>query len=356
MGVLVESAQNGIMRDVLQLPMYDGNSLRFEGVNIQLDKGQWEFGGGEVKKAIDTFSIWSPMHHEEIAERLKNGERAAAYIMGNFGVVEVRRPGELREEDVMFDKIKRRERSQNFVAFVSPDDIRDLIDVHRLPSELKDLRWADNRHELYPGPMHAVFPIKKNAEVDRGVIRQQDNTLAAFWIPGHWGYEKLGDLMRKKVKLGILGGGSLNIHGDDPSYTTKELFVAFQQHPEWQEEIDMIIFDEIAEAAKIGRSQTMLSFAEYPPKMIRVGSLSTDAIELHLGMPVNFDPDRMVNDQKYVASSRTRYTKRNNDLTSQKVDEALLKMGRYKDYYEGSLRGENHIPFIPHRRVGHPAA
>lgn len=344
--------------DIGRLPEYKGNTLRFEGINIHLDKGQWEFGDGEAKRTIDTYSIWSPSHHQEIAQRLKDGAIAASYIMGNFGVVEVRRPGVDRDQDPMFDRIKQRDRSQNFVAFVNPDDIRPLIDVNRLPEELKHLRWADARHNIYPGPLHAVFPIKRNAEVDQGVIRQSDNTLAAFWIPGHWGYESLGDELRKKVKLGLLGGGSLNIHGDEPSYTAKELYKAFQKQPEWQEEIDMIIFDEIAEAARIGRSQTMLSFAEYPPKMLRVGSLSPNAIEMHLGMPVQFDYQRMIdpNDTKYKASSNNKYNTHTNEMVDKRVAQVMAQMARYKDYYEGKLKGEFHSSHFPWGKAHHPAA
>lgn len=354
MSALAESLATGNGKETVHMPHYEGEILPFEGINIQLDKGQWVFGEGKNTHRIDTYSIWNPAHHEEIAERLKTGTRAAAYIMGNFGVVEVRRPGDEKEEDAMFDKIKKRARSQNFVAFVNPDDIRDLIDISRLPSELKQLRWAGNRHDVYPGPLHAVFPIKKNAEVDPGVIRRQDQTLAAFWIPGHWGYEQLGDKLRKKVKLGLLGGGSLNIHGGKPSYTTKELFTAFTQYPEWQEEIDMIIFDEIAEAANIGRSQTMLSFAEFPPRMIRVGSMSPEAIEMHLGMPVQFDAEKMAdpNDTKYRASSVNNiYDNKTNKEIDNRVQVALEQMARYKEYYEGRLKGESVIPLFRPRRT-----
>lgn len=333
----------------LRVPPYEGNVLRFEGVNIQLDKGQWEFGEGDDKHIIDTYSIWSPTHHKEIAERLNQGDIAAAFIMGNYGVVDVRRPDKDRERDPMFDDIKKRARSENFVAFVDPDDIRPLIDIDRMPQELKHLQWAGQRHDIYPGPMHAVFPLKKNAEVDPGVIRAENHSLAAFWIPGHWGFESLGDELRKKVKLGLLGGGSLNTHGEEPSYTKKELYGSFLRHPEWQGLIKMVIFDEIAEAARIGRSQTMLSFVEYPPKMVRVGSLSPSAIEMHLGMPVQFDTEQMANNPKYRASSRNRYDIRTNEAVDKRVSAVMEQMGRYKEYYEGRLKGDARSAVIPHR-------
>lgn len=350
-----EVGQSNNGGDLLRPPHYEGNSLRFEGINIQLDKGQWEFGDGDTKHVIDTYSIWSPSQHKEIAERLSNGEIAAAFIMGNYGVVDVRRPGVDREHDPMFEDIKKRARSENFVAFVDPDDIRPLMDIDRMPPELKHLQWAGARHDIYPGPLHAVFPLKKNAEVDPGVIRADNHSLAAFWIPGHWGYEALGNELRKKVKLGLLGGGSLNTHGEEPSYTKKELHGAFLRHPEWQGPIKMIIFDEIAEAARIGRSQTMLSFAEYPPKIVRVGSLSPAAIEMHLGMPVQFDPERMANDPKYRASSRNRYDPRTNDAVDKRVSAVMEQMSRYKDYYQGRLKGDSSVTFVP-RQASHPAA
>lgn len=358
MSMNAEIDHYGNNHEAFRFPQYEGNTLRFEGINIQLDKGQWEFGEGEEKRVLDTYSIWSPSHHEEIAERLKDGAIAAAYIMGNFGVVEVRRPGVDRESDPMFDRIKQRDRSQNFVAFVNPDDIRPLIDVNRLPSEMRQLQWADARHDVYPGPLHAVFPLKKNAEVDPGVIRADNHSLAAFWIPGHWGYEALGDELRKKVKLGLLGGGSLNIHGDEPSYTKKELYNAFLKNSEWQEEIDMIIFDEIAEAARIGRSQTMLSFVEFPPKIVRVGSLSPEAIEMHLNMPIQFDPERMAdpNDTKYRASSINKYNAKTNAAIDSRVSAVMDKMGRYKEYYEKKLKGETGVLHLPRRRIHHTVA
>ncbi|MDO8270106.1 MAG: hypothetical protein Q7T54_05570 [Candidatus Levybacteria bacterium] len=354
MATASETLQNN-SRDILRSPHYEGNILRFEGKNIQLDKGIWEFEHeGQVNK-LDTYSIWSPSHHEEIAERLKNGDRAAAFIMGNFGVVEVRRP-EVKEHDPMFETIKRRPRSQNFVAFTNPDDIIDLVDVDRLPLELKQLRWAGARHDIYPdGPLHAVFPLKKNAEVDPGVVRQPEHTLAAFWIPGHWGYEELGNKLRKKVKRGLLGGGSLNVNGEDPSYTSKELYAAFMKNPEWQKEIDFILFDEIAEAARIGRSQTMLSFAEFPPKILRVGSISPEAIEMNIGVPISFEPERIGIDKKYTASSKTKYNRRNNEMSDKRVSDVMAQIERYREFYNSRMHGEVKAPFVSSRRVGHHA-
>jgi len=348
----IESQQS--VPELRRPPTYEGNSLRFEGVSIQLDKGRWDFESDVETHSLDTYSIWSPTHHEEIAERLKNGERAATYMMGNFGVVEMRRPE--MDNKVMFTDIKQRPEGQNFVGFVSPNDLIEIIDVDRLPPELKSLRWAGNRHGIYPdGPMHAVFPIKQGAEVDPGIIRKADNTLSAFWIPGHWGYEKLGDRLRKKVKRGILGGGSLNITGEEPSYTKKELYNAFLRNPVWQKALHFIVFDEIAERANIGRSQSMVSFAEYPPKMLRMGSLSAGAIEMNTGMPVRLDPDRLGVDPKYYASSKTRYTPHQNELADRKMEDLMAQIGRFKEFSNARMRSEERAPWFQRRGAGHTA-
>ncbi len=354
MSLLQESSiETGVVTPV-RLPEYAGNSLRFEGINIQMDKGQWVFGEGENQHIIDTYSIWSPTHHEEIAERLAGGEIAASYMMGNYGFVEMRRPGE-RAVDPMFDILKRRPRENNLVAFVDPDDIIDVLDVDRLPEEFKSLRWAGQRHNLYPGPLHAILPIKKNAEVDSAIVKSKDNTMSAFWIPGHWGYEALGDKLRKKVKLGFLGGSSGNVQGEDPSYTTKEFYGAMLEHPEWQGVIKMILIDEIAEASRIGRSQSQVRFSTYPAEMVRVGSLSAGAIEMYLGKPVTFEPERMATDKNYTASSKTKYNAHNDQISDKKVSNVMEQIGRYKDYYGATLQGKKHrAPFTP-RRISHPA-
>jgi tRNA A37 threonylcarbamoyladenosine synthetase subunit TsaC/SUA5/YrdC len=348
MSANIETHRSEVQLEQTKVPEYTGNTLRFEGINIQMDKGLWQFGAGEEHHTIDTYSIWNPAFHDEISDRFQHGERAASYIMGNFGVVEVRRPEE-KTYDAMFDSIKRRPRSQNFVAFVNPDDIIDYIDIDKLPKELQNLRWAGARNDVYAGPMHAVFPLRKNAEIDKGLIRSEDNTLAAFWIPGHWGYEELGNRLRKSVKRGMLGGGSLNVHGKEPCYTTKDLYSATAGNIDWQEEIDFVLFDEIAEAGKIGRSQTMVSYSQFPAEVLRVGSISTELINAGAPYEVVLDKEKYNTGEVRRASSLTQYNRRTNETADKRVGEVMQRIDRYKRWYKNSFGKEHSTFHLPSR-------
>ncbi len=307
----------------------------FEGVSIQWNKVPWNFT--HPKKgpvSIDTYSIWNPEHHDDIARRLALGQTCALYMMGNFGVAEVRNAPDWQpdgtDHDKILDDIKQRDRIQNLLAFADPENIRDFIDIDRLPPSFKNLRWPGARLALYPGPMHAILPIKDTGIIDQGLVKQQDKTTAFFWIPGHWGYEKLAEQLRKKVKHGVMGGGSLNIHQQEPCYTTSQLRDReMVNHPEWQELVDFVILDEIAEAAQIGRSHTQISFIEDPPRMVRIGSLSPQKISKYFGKEVVYDDADLRH-----ASSLTPYDDLNNMVTDVKVDLVLNRIERYEDWYK----------------------
>ncbi len=295
----------------------------FEGVRIQWEKGAWNFDhtqNGPV--VIDTYSIWNPEHHAEIAERLLNGETAALYLMGNFGVAQVRTRRNYNQSDAMFDSIKKRDRSQSLAAFVHPYDIADMVDFERLPGAYSGLRDASKRLSLYAGPMHLILPIKEENLPDLGKIREE-KTASFFWIPGHTGYEELYGKFKDRIEGAVLGGGSLNTHGQEPSYNTQQLKYEMGRHPDWQENIDFIIFDELAESFRIGRSHTQVSFVTNPPKVVRRGSVSAETISQRTGYPV-------VSDNPKLASSATPYDSVSNKDTDRKIKEALQMMERYQ--------------------------
>lgn len=304
-------------------------TIEFEGVEIQWNKGSWNFNHPEQGPiSIDTYSIWNEEHWKEIAERLKSGETCALYMMGNFGVA--RLYGAQDEgEDVILTGIKKRERINNLVAFASPDDIGDLIDFGRLPSAFLNLNSSEGRHKLYKGPAHFIFPLNENAGVHPSVVREEDKSIAVFWIPGHWGYEGLAQNMKEQGAKGIIGGGSLNIHGAEPSYTSESLKEQFERIPEWQTNIDFVLFDELSEAAGIGRSHTQISVIEHPPKAVRIGSMSVDKIRRDTGF------DIVVPEFVKRASSLTEYGEETDRIIDEKVEKVLGQIQRYKEWHIG---------------------
>lgn len=301
--------------------------VEFEGVEIQWNKGSWNFNNPEQGPiSIDTYSIWNKEHWAEIAGRLKNGETCALYMMGNFGVARLY-GSEDEGEDVILKDIKQREKINNLVAFANPDDIEDLIDFERLPEVFNNLHSSDARHALYKGPTHFIFPLRGDAGVHSAVVREEDASIAIFWIPGHWGYEGLTQSMKEQGAKGVIGGGSLNIHGAEPSYTADALREQFERIPEWQKHIDFVLLDELSEAAGIGRSHTQISVIEYPPKAIRIGSMSTGRIQRDTGFEI------IVPENVKRASSLTEYGEDMDRLTDEKVEKVLAQMQRFGTRY-----------------------
>lgn len=312
----------------------------FEGIRIQWNKVPWYFYISEHGTvSIDSYSIWNPRYHEEIAGRLARGERCALYMVGTYGVAEIREMPEWQKGnrgDVIFDEIKQRDRLQNLVVFADPEDIRDLIDFKRLPFPFRrDLHWPEARYALYPGPMHAILPIIDKNIIDPGLFKQGDKTAAFFWIPGHWGYEELAKTLLRKVKHGLMGGGSLNIHQQEPCFTTSELKEReMSLREEWITNIDFIIMDELSEAEGIGRSHTQISFLTNPPKVVRIGSLSPEKISRDLGYKIPFDLSMIEKKTVKAASSLTPYDELHNIDVDQRVESALAKIARFKKTYK----------------------
>lgn len=319
-----------------KLPEYKGRKINFEGIDIQWEKGEWDFQHptlGKVTKA--TYPLLNPLYWSEIAQGFHDGQTAAVFMMGNFGVVKRLEnsdweQGKKGSADTLFDRVKKRPRQQNFVAFVDPEDIIDIIDVDRIDKKFKNqLRFPGGRKRLYPGPLHIILPVREGF-VNKALIREEDKTIAVFWAH-HFGFEGLVDAARRKIKHGTLGGGSLNIHGKEPCYNKTELYQEMVNQPDWLEEIDFIVFDDIVEAAGIGRSHTMVRYSGQEPELVRLGSLSRKKIEASTGRIMT-----VPSDLKY-ASSKTPYSEEFNALADRKVEEALLQVGRFENYIKSSI-------------------
>lgn len=317
---------------------YQGRILSFEGINIQWERDKWEFHHPDLGPVIKpTYPLLNPSYRDEIVDRFKKGETAAVYMMGNYGVVKNLEASEWEDSknggsaDALFDKVKKRPRQQNFVALAHPEDMIDIIDIDRLDGHFKrQFRSPHRREQLYVGPLHIIVPVKDRGLVNKALIREEDKTIAVFWAP-HFAFEGLVASARRKIKHGMLGGGSLNIHGKDPCYIKKELYEEMARQEDWLEEIDFIVFDDIAEAANVGRSHTMVRFSGRQPELARLGSSSKERIEESTGhtiaTPLNL---------KY-ASSTTPYSDESNAIADCKVKEVLLQVKRFELFLKSSL-------------------
>jgi len=313
-------------------------AFTFEGVNIQWEKGTWEFQHPELGRTIkSTYSILNPLYWNEIAERFKKGETAAVFMLGNFGVVKKLESSEWEDSkhegsaDALFDKVKKRPRQQNFVALAHPEDMIDIINVDRIDKEFRNqLRFPGGRERLYPGPLHIILPVRDKSLVNKALIREEDKTIAVFWA-NHFAFEGLVEAARRKIKHGILGGGSLNIHGKEPCYNKSELYQEMADQKDWLEEIDFIVFDDIVELADVGRSHTMMRYSGREPELVRLGSLSRAKIENSTGRTMT-----VPSDLRY-ASSKTPYTDEFNLIADRKVEEALSRVDRFRFYISSTV-------------------
>jgi len=319
-----------------KFPEYKGFTVNFEDIDIQWDKGKWEFQHPAVGRVVkSTYPLLNPLYWNEISHRLNKGETAAVFMLGNFGVVKKLESPEWENAkqkegsaDALFDKVKKRPREQNFVALAHPEDMIDIIDLDRVVDKRfrSQLRFPGGRERLYPGPLHIILPVRDKGFVNKALIREEDKTIAVFWA-NHFGFEGLVHASRRKIKHGILGGGSLNIHGKEPCYTKEELYHEMGNQPDWLEEIDFIVFDDIAEAGNIGRSHTMIRFLGQEPELVRIGSLSKEKIEQKTGHKLTVLPNI-----KY-ASSTTVYSDEANVLANRKVEEVLFRIKRFENKF-----------------------
>lgn len=319
------------------MPKYTGKKINFEGVDIQWEKGEWQFRHptlGTITKT--TYPLLNPLYWDELIQRFNDGETAAVFMMGNFGVVKkLEAPewerGKRGSADALFDKVKKRPRQQNFIALVHPEDMGDLIDLDRVVDKKlkKQLRFPGGRERLYPGPLHVILPARDTGSVNKALVREEDKTIAVFWA-NHFGFNGLIDVARRKIKHGILGGGSLNIHGKEPCYSKEELYREMSRQPDWLDEVDFIVFDDIAEAANIGRSHTMVRYSGKEPELVRFGSLSRMKIEEIAGRLITVSSDT-----KY-ASSKTPYSEESNICADRRVEGSLSRLNRFRSYLNSS--------------------
>jgi hypothetical protein len=303
------------------------DAVTFLGIEIAWQEGCWTWrtpDGDLIQKP--TFSVWNPDHWHEVARRLVAGQRCAMQIAGAFGagmIFEAPRAGSGetgapgQSQFAKMAAIKQgRPWKQNFVAFVHPDDQAGLIDFGRLAPRFGHLAEAENRMKAYGWANHNVYPLSKAVNIDSALVREDDCSIACFWIKGHWGFEGLLDEVKKIGTTGFFGGGSLNFHSEPPCFTKKDVYAQIATKPQWQEALDFILLDDISEGVEIARSQPMLSFMGDEVTLIRYGSMSLEEIERRTGYKVV--PSASV---KY-ASSTTEYNAFNNRLIDERIARA----------------------------------
>jgi tRNA A37 threonylcarbamoyladenosine synthetase subunit TsaC/SUA5/YrdC len=316
--------KSGLKRPDLKKP----EDIIFEDIQIQWGKGEWRFEHPTTGEKITkpTFCLYNPKHLDEIVSLLDEGKTAAGMMMGNFGVFKkIDTPS---SADELFN-LKKRPKEQNFVVLIHPEDMINVIDLNRVPKPYrKQLLTPEGRMSFYAGPQHVILPVKSQG-VNEALIRQSDRTVACFWVPNHFGFEGLAIKARERIKDGLIGGGSLNIHRKDPHYNKHSLYREMASQEKWLNEIDFIIFDDIAEAGNIGRSHTMVRYLDGRPEIIRIGSLSIDEIQRKTGHEM-----RLGKDFKY-ASSKVLYSEKGNKITDKKVEEVLKKIGRFNLFLQG---------------------
>lgn len=301
-------------------------TLTFEGVNVGLTKQAKEFQHpqlGSVSK--DVYSIWNPNYWAEIAKRIEDGQICAIYMMGNYGVLV--KGSDIGSESTdstgkVFEDIKKRPQSQNLVLFANPLDIKEHVDFNRMHGDLLKMVFTGKGETLYAGPQHNVFPVK-DSKINGAFVKQDDQTVSFFWVPGHWGLEGLSGKLRKMLKNGHPGGSSLNVHGHEPCYTTDEFYEEMASNPDWIRAIDFIVKDEITEAANIGRSQTMVNLTEEKAEVIRLGSMTPEQIAAETGLVFSDKEDYL------YASSLTSYDQNSNTVSDKKVEKVMAQIKRF---------------------------
>lgn len=326
-------------RNQIQPNEVTSEGISFESVNIQRGRGRWLLKNESLGNiVIDTYSIWDPQNWRTVAKRLAQGEICAMYVAGTYGVGQIAESPEWQNQpnkdpaqqnqhgSVILSEIKKRPAHLNLVSFMDPEDQINVIDVDRLPPDFKNHRWAQTRSNSYAWAEHHVYPLRQNNFTNPWLVRQDNASIACFWINGHFGYQGIVDKVRKLRKHGNFGGGSLNIHGMEPCYDTLQLKAALASIDDWLRRIKFILFDEFVEDAQIGRSQPIVSFAQYPPRLIREGSLSAQKIHELTGI----DPQKDASTVQ--ASSTTPYDDFHNTIVEGRVLSVKTQIRRYWYY------------------------
>lgn len=306
------------------------NKLLFQGVEIQWIPDEWHFETPEGKTISKTaYSVWNPDYWPEIASRLAGGERCAMQIAGAYGIGMIfEDPSLISTPDSVYtsqfkkmEEVKKGRRpSQNFVVFVRPQDQDKLIAKDKLNDNFQHLSDPDRRNNAHAWASHLIYPYNTRAKIDEALIKSADNSVALFWIKGHPAFEGISQKIAEIKTSGQLGGGSLNYHGELPSFNAEDLKAKIAARSDWQKSIDFILLDELVEQADIARSQPMISFTGNVATLIRHGSMSLEEYQrrtgydvVEIGYPASPNPHI-----KYASSSTT-YTPENNKMIDQRI-------------------------------------
>lgn len=314
--------------------VYRDKSITFNGIEIAWDEIGWYFlthEGSMLRKPV--YSVWNPNHWPTIAEKLVAGERCAMQVAGAFGAGMIFRNPDLstggeESNNSQFAKLeeikKGRPWKKNFVAFVHPHDQGEIIDFSRLAPQFKHLENPNNRARAYGWASHNIYPLREDIDIDPALIQKDDQSIACFWINGHWGFEGILGEVKKYGVNGFFGGGSLNFHQESPGFKKHDVYGQIAARPEWQKAIDFIILDDISEKNEIYRSQPMLSFMGEEAELIRHGSMSLGEIQKRIGYKIK------TSDRAKYASSATQYSDFYNKVTDNRIARAERTIAAFR--------------------------
>jgi len=318
------------------IPEYQGKTSYFGEIPLHLEKFDWqfaEFDGRKIPKRV--YSIWNYNHHREIAEALAQGKVCAMYVWGVWGVAMLLNSPEWQsekvEESARLREIKKgRPWGKAFASFVHPDDVIDFWDIDRLHPHYRELQWANKRWKLWEkGPVHIIAPTKKrNPHLDEWLLTRKDGTASYFYMP-HPGWNRVIEMLRKRVKHAVYAGGSLNFDQEEPGFTTSILHKMMKGKEEWRRHIDFIVIDEICEFPPLrsGRSQTQIRLPQKGSdgkcEVVRYGGLSPETFKKYTGYPV-----KEAVDVRY-ASSETPYDEEHNLIADRRITQSLEVMQAY---------------------------
>lgn len=320
------------------IPEYTGQIKYFGKDNIPLhpDKTSWNFKQkGGAFDDIPIYSVWNYENHQEIAKRIANVEVALLYMWGTYGVAMLidsprwQEKGKDASQMLRTELKKGRPIDSPFVPFIYPEDMIDFWDIDRLHPDYQSLQWADKRDALFrSGPVHIIAPVKKhNPHIDESLIRGNDRTTSFYYMP-HPAVEKIVGRVRRLVKHSVFAGGSANFHGENPSFTTAELRSNLQAKPEWINNVDFILVDEITEHERIFRSQTQIRLplrdSDGVCEIVRRGSLDPKTWSKETGQPVKDAAEGVK-----LASSVTPYSDETNRIIDGKIKKSRELMEKF---------------------------
>src|SRR3990167_2566645 len=127
------------------IPNYNGRLLHFQAdqekrLQIHLENTVWGFSVEGLKREIPVFSIWNYKNHNEIAQRLAQGQVCVMNMWGTYGVGLLvkspewpRKPDKADPVELLRNELKKgRPSDMPFIPFMYPEDHIDFWDVDRL--------------------------------------------------------------------------------------------------------------------------------------------------------------------------------------------------------------------------------